>query len=491
MATIKKGDVIKNMLCIDEKTPSGRVRLQCEICKYTGDYDRYNVLSAKQPCRMCRHFGKYTFDHVENMKKVKGYVENNNKVIGWTYRKENEDAMKFPLNTVVFKCNDCGNTFSIGLSALRSWGEVKCPYCNNKSKIVENIAKIKPVNKSIDSKKVIKNDIKDKNNEKDEAIKIKQNTQKNILESQLGSSGGYGIKDVKLEDKKDELVGKTFGTLTVLSAIVMKSGSGEILKTDKLRCKCTICGMEEEYNRYKVKNQQVTCKICKKMETKLYKGKNEQIRNMVGTVVNGLKITAQKENENGTWVGEYTCLYCKTKDKAALVKLSSKEVFCKTCMGGTGAKPVPIYCPECGNKINVNYRMLYGSRLNPEKASSTICPRCKHRIDHKVERALLDDQSTFRNVLNSYTKLGLGLNDIDTDSRLAKFGDVFVNRKGEKCYNCYCIEHRQELVLSESEIEEFDHKQCNCDDVNFYKLLNMPTKIKRKEKSIDDIMEEK
>lgn len=475
MASIKVGDQVKNMVCINDNTPSGRIRMKCNICGYIGDYDKYNIASTKQPCRVCRHFGKYTFDHMEGTQRVVGYIENNNKVISWANKKENEDAMKLPLNTVVFKCGDCGKTFGLSLQELRSWGEVNCPFCHNKKKVISDRTKIEqkqPVKIAPNASKT-----------KIEAPVGKIDKSKN-LGDRLGKSAQYNISGVNIEDTKDELVGNTFGTLKVISAIVVKR-DGNTEKTERVKCKCSICGMEEEYNRYKVKNLQATCKICKKMETKLYKGKNEQIRNMVGTITNGLKITGQKQNENGTWIGEYTCLNCKTKDKAALVKLSNKEVLCKKCMAGTGVKPIIMYCPNCGNKISVPYRMLYTSEYG------TVCPQCKKKLDYKIERALLDDQGTFRNVLNNYTKLGLGLSDISTDSRLAKFGDVFINRKGERCYNCYCIEHRQELVLSESEIEEFDHKQCNCDNVEFYKLLNIPTKFKRKEKSIEDIFDEK
>lgn len=476
MASIKVGDKIKNMVCILDKTPSGRVRLQCNICGCIGDYDRYSVVTSKQPCRVCRHFGKYTFDHIEDGKNIEGYTENNNKVIRWAFQKENEDIMKLPLNTVVFKCKDCGNIFGASLTELRGWGEVKCPTCKNKPNIV-NKTKImagsdRKIRAKIDADKKLesKNDIEKTKNLSDD-------------------TASYFGKNLMIEDKKDELVGKVFGTLEIISVILLKKGSS-ISSTNRVKCRCKICGMEEEYDKFKVTHTQTTCKMCKKMETKLYKGKNEKIRDMVGTVVNGLKITAQKQNENGTWIGEYTCLNCKTKGKAALVKLSTKDVYCKKCMEGSGVKPMQIYCDECGNKINVPYRILYGTKV-AGRQSFAICPRCKHKVDFKIESALLDDQSTFRNVLNSYTKLGLGLSDIDTDSRLAKFGDVFINRKGERCYNCYCIEHRQELVLSESEIDEFNHKQCNCEDVNFYKLLNIPTKVKRTEKSVDDILESK
>lgn len=469
MAKLKVGERVDTLICVEEniKSDSRKVGMKCNLCGYYGEYDGYSVQKSSKPCRLCSHFGKYTIEHIENGKKVPAYIENNNMVIGWVYTKEGEDAYKYPKNTVRFKCLTCGNVFDITLKDLRSWGEVKCSRCKN-LKRNNNIK-----NKSVEPVKI---------KSSQEVFNKDTNTKSKVdmPKKDVYNNSYLTNKNLKIEDKKDELVGKKYGTLEVISVYYTIDKNNIRKPSNRIKCRCTICGMEDEYDKYKVKKDS-TCKICKQMDTKLYKGKNEQVRDMVGTVVNRLKILKQTQNENGAWIGEYQCLSCKTKNKAALVKLSNKEVYCSKCME-LGAKPVSMECPECGHRMNILYKTLYTSSIKQR------CPRCKSLIDLTVERSLIDDSNTFRNVLGKYSKMGLGLTDIQTDTRLAKFGSVFINRKGERCYNCYCIEHRQELVLSESEIEEFNHKQCNCDNVEFYKLLNIPTKIKKKERSVDDIL---
>lgn len=479
MANIKIGEQIKTLVCIDNQVRSSdrKAKMQCNVCGYTGEYDIYSVKKSHRPCRLCSHFGKYTFEHIEGGVKVNAYKENNNAVIGWVFTEKGDDFYKYPKNTVRFKCLTCGNVFDIPLKELRSWGEIKCPRCINISNNVKSKSTVtKPNTKKIPVKE----------NAIPKMTPISKNVEKNNMRASLTNTNQVYMdnKNLKLEVKKDdEFIGKKFGTLEVVS-VYYKLADGIKTRTNKVRCKCSVCGMEDEYDRYKLNANNYGCKICKQMDTKLYKGKNEQVRDMTGTVINGLKIIKQVQDKNGVWLGEYQCVHCKNKGKAVLVLLNNKEVFCDKCME-LGSKAVGVECPNCGLKFTVPYKTLYKSPITKK------CVRCKGDVNLQVERTLMDDASTFRNVLGKYSKMGLGLSDIKTDSRLAKFGSVFINRNGDRCYNCYCIEHRQELVLSESEIEEFNHKQCTCEDVEFYKLLNIPVKIKKKEKSIDDIMESK
>lgn len=256
----------------------------------------------------------------------------------------------------------------------------------------------------------------------------------------------FSIGDI--EPIKDSLIGTVSNSLKVLSGVKDDN--------DRVLCECLLCGSKGLYQRKRVANGTAKCTTHEK-SMKLF-NENGGIKNLSGNVVNGLKITKQYLSDDGIPFVTLKCLICGNTYERSIISLANVDTVCTSCMNNSTF--VDLKCPECG-------RLIQKERLRDFYLTQRVlsCKYCGEKYNYAVERKLQDRDRSYRNIINRYLDKGLGLQEFDLESGLAIFGIAYAGRnmvdgEPESYHNCYCMTHKQELILPESKLKNYNHKYC-------------------------------
>jgi len=176
-------------------------------------------------------------------------------------------------------------------------------------------------------------------------------------------------------------------------------------------------------------------------------------RDLKDTVKNGLKVI--KTYDDKVKVGCHIC-------GKELNKLYDKISFLNGKIVHEGCKESKslVSCPVCGALNEKSYESVINSVSNDTKL---YCISCKEEIPNylfKNDIASLDVRIETRLALDEHSKK-IG-DTVDLIGDISKSKDIlYINSKGEEYYNCRCTQHHQSLILSQSDLENYDHKKCN------------------------------
>lgn len=313
-----------------------------------------------------------------------------------------------------------------------------------------------------------------------------------------------GKKRMSPEQKLEALKGKIFNKSSVILGYDKDKGLFNIA--------CIHCGARKSISPLAIKSgdtSAIVCDICNNNEFIL----DELINKHIGTIHNGFLITKIFEGENGITLCDVECIHTKTVNfnntdevhrysGIHLYDLLYGNLFCEKCAaspakasaiiddlikyngcksfrnkflgnGYNSSKKLPeldlktlmtsdiCICDYCYNKGSNQCRMLM------ESSSKSIIDSDNRRKN--FSRCKSEVAAEYPNIYNPRADLGKNLtgknaskkNPVTTcESRhrekLLVFRDAFEGRDGKLYKFCKCAEHKTELILNESEIEQFD-----------------------------------
>lgn len=214
-----------------------------------------------------------------------------------------------------------------------------------------------------------------------------------------------------------------------------------------VQCSCSLCGSSISIPS-SLKNKKVECEGCKKQyyDTN-YRGIYKR------DITNSVKNSLQVVKDHGQQV-TVSCHYCKRQYTISKYDFLSGSAYCKC--------NVPVYedyCIKCDAFISVNMEQLM--KLRQEEL---ICPRCHEKsgiqlsqikaevvgTDSKIEVAK-NFEMAIKDIKNSTLKS----NDLVKSKNI-----LYTDQNGNNYYNCRCIKHNQNMILTDQEIDMFNHEQC-------------------------------
>ena len=438
---------------------SKRIRCKCKKCGHEAWYDnKHDLVKVNIPCEMCRLLS--TLD-----KTPKGdYVPI--RCIPFTNEFGQVTAK------VVCSCKRCGYKVATTYEYyMQKKDQILCSKCNTRKENQKIVPK-----KAAAARKVI---------EADKTRKIGENPD---FTSMYNDKRGFNHK-VWINNST---VGKTSHNLKALGVV-----SSEDLKDSKLKssirvfCICESCHRSADYDKSNFDSGKVSCQFCNTADARKFNDKlDSDTERFKGRVYNGLEIKKIYRDSEDKFKCKIKCCTCKEETEQDLYLVTERLVTCSNCMdimkAGKNSKnaKVSIKCSKCDEIVDLTYRDMYSKDIK-------TCPYCDNKIEIVHERGLRDSDIQYRNTLKPYLSKGYGLKNVDLMKQLAIFGEAFRNRDGEMRYNCLCLSHNKELILTKEEIEAYEdaHKYCIGDKAKFmsmFKHVNVETTAdkKRAEKEI-------
>jgi len=321
---------------------------------------------------------------------------------------------------VVLKCRDCGGYTFTGFSTNIFSSSVICSNCSTDTNkdTLGNPVKMQPVS-VVDSRKKIKNS-------------------RSILQG-IGSK----LDEIKSkpEYKKDFDSVKSFRSdcVVVDAQYNDKSSDSEI----DLTLVCSRCGSILTYNR-NMADIEKNCK-CTSGDKTPFVGKMHQ--NWVGSIHNFLIITYQEG-----YMCDVKCHVCGAEHK----DLSLYDVLQGKCCCSCSYSVIDTECDDCGNFSAFKLKdVIRGAKLK--------CSECKKVLDRGL--VLLDISASDKRLsfkrLNSGTASLVPANDSNL-LREQQESPLYIGRDGEKHYRAMCFEHNKSIILTEQEIQNYNHEYCDC-----------------------------
>lgn len=419
---------------------------ECRFCNYLKRLDKENKLGNKNAVDILINKEKLIKSgHNEIIKPNSDYIITGGSIkspftLGYPFKKEFGDFYvlgyigkyrdKFKAlspDKLAFRCKYCGNT-KIYLSGSKIPSSIICDNCSKQREII--------------SEKKLK--LKEK---KQSSIKPKK--EKPLVK--IKSHKDF-IRDKFKFDKYISSIQDKNPNCTVLD--VVKEGNGHVTKL-----RCNKCGSLLSISKTK-KPSKVECLGCKrKLKAPNYKG--VLFRDHTNTVVNRLEIINQYGN-----LCDVKCIGCgKVQEGLDLFSVLSR-MFCCTCDNSISF----TCCSVCGKELK---EFSIKDILN-NKAGCT-CSECKSTYDsdfYKLDLKLEDDKITLKKKISSFGEVGR-VKAVLTDTNLIKESEpVYVGTDNEYYYRCRCCTHNTDLVLSNSEIDNYNHEFCDSSIVP--KLLSKP-----------------
>ena len=191
--------------------------------------------------------------------------------------------------------------------------------------------------------------------------------------------------------------------------------------------------------------------------------------NNVGRVVNGLEIISVGKNENGVRSCIVKCIYCEKEMEAPLYDTLVKKVYC-------GCDKAELFVTEVGfdenNKSRVGHAAVKISDIIKMKNDGEVVieglydregnPVKKTKADLTFELNAEDYKRTWRIRYNKSKEIDLGNTKIENNHLIVEEKILYAAvGDSDKLYmRCRCMEHNRDLILSEEDIDNFDHEQC-------------------------------
>lgn len=428
--------VSKNLelLEVDSRNPK-RIKCRCRTCGHEAWYDNKHDLGKMViPCNMCKIFDELDKTPKGDYVPVKcePFIDEHGKLTA----------------KVICKCKKCGYVVRVTLDNYKEGKDkVKCKECGtNKS----GVKKIQP-------KKV--------------ASAKKESTNTRVNSTRIQMRNDYRDEN-NFIDTSDSRVGATAGMLKILGRLDIGIYS-DSKKDAKYLCVCNSCHKTADYSSRHLAKSDARCKLClSASEMEFNDTPEDEIGVYKGLIFNGLKIKKWYRDSDDKYKCIVKCCTCKEETEQDLYLVKSGDVLCKNCMDiGNAYKnaknpKIVLLCqnPECNGEIVLDYRQFYSN-------SHARCPECKKELNLIGERGLRDSDMVLRDNLNPYLNKGLKLSKIHGLKQLAVFGEAFKNRDDEMCYNCLCLNHNQEMVLTEKEIDKFNHQYCTGSKAKFMSMF--------------------
>ena len=400
---------------------------------------------------------------------------------------------------------NCGASFKI---KARDINEImKCPKCEVKAPVVES--KKAEANPKITEDKpdvTIGNIV-----ETPEVIEPKTPVENEAIESTTKSAKSKVSKIIS------EMTGKVYNRQMMIKGIDSK---GQCV------CQCIHCGLENHVPVSQLTNKQrrakvFSCSVCKDNFKNDFSYIDKLVNKYKGRVFNGLMITdVYADEEDG--LTKCNCVCIRSRDQNDLNKFEhtfnelslgdviNNRVVCSICdKGVSGDKAIAkmlnatATCKRFLDKTRLykygeyNYNKIGDSKkLSLEKIYLTdgkLCDFCDRQkscngvpsgvVDFDIIRSISDYNNNisasasdvhakFPNIYSSTDKDAKEVSVI-RDKNLQVFRDAYIGRDGRLYKFCKCITHRTEMILSESEIANFEHTQCTTECSSNLRFFNI------------------
>lgn len=343
--------------------------------------------------------------------------------------------LELPPHAVMLYCKRCNyhvEMSSTKLSKKKGSDLAKCPNCSD---LIEKLnAEVKEYYSSKNSH--------DKVIEKNKNEKIQKIEPISRVKSQLDK--------INLDDNsKISTYIKTFNAknnnLVVEDLVKEKS-------TLKLKTVCQVCGIENTVKVQKDANK-VECEGCNELKQNLnFIGKYS--RNWLGLTKNNLVVIEQKGLECNV-----RCKMCKAvKEKIRLYDILNGKVYCNCTYGNLDDI---YYCDKCNKTMSIKLSSLIE---NTDNSKEIICNNCKEESGITYQE-VINEQNASDLKSTTCNRLNISLKDyknsvINTDNLIKDKESLYVGWDGKEYFRCRCINHNTDMILSETEIEMFSHKEC-------------------------------
>lgn len=420
---------------------------------------------------------------------------------------------------LTLKSLSCGHTFKVKSRDLDQFLAVgKCPICNPNLKYsLEKRSQTPPLKASVQkidgkpitsvnkakgepekAKIMIKEANKSEPNNQDSTDKESPETLKkvgNVLRKYIGNPDPiYGIYIDEVDDVNGECTIRCFEC-----GLVRHVGFASFSSGRRTELYCPRCEKNKKSGRKTIDNL-----------TSLYCGK----------IYNGLRIT-KIYKEKSKILCDLECLSAdiSVRDKhnitgALLSDVVGRKVYCQKC----GDNPISssrrlLNNVECWRMRNNLSQGRIESRVvgnNPDVitgkdvycSNGKICDKCRHastcpdkdNISNRYSyiREMADFKDSFKIVGKDvaaqypmiYGSFENGASTLETNIQkgLVIFRDAYRGRDGQLYTFCKCASHGTEMLLSESEIADFDHSKFCVNPARFSRFYNIDAKYLLKKK---------
>lgn len=474
----------------------GQTRCICRLCNFqwNADQQEYDDLLSKRKvtCPICR----LTKEHIpgvpiESTGKLSKYIIDPMIRSALLPVIKNDD--KYKDYNVPIKSLACGHLFTIKSRYMNSWlKDPECLKCNpNKASSLSDEQEIK-----------IAQPIKPKATVKDtqNIVQTKDVTQR--------------ISREQIESDMKQLIGQESTDSVIIDVDI---NNAEVI------IHCKNCGKERHiaYATYKKHSDDcLTCPDCRIDKPKL----EEIYTKYIGKIFNGMRISDIYKGGNKHTLCTVQCLENKDhvfKDKELGIIINNR-FYCPTCTGN-GKRDIAevrrierifnIACRkflsrtsmrsinygynrnDIQDKLNVTADEFYKLAL---RQGGSICDYCKNKgtckVEHSTETSisyitgqadLLDSindakiavSSHYPSIYGPNMREGASVCDIDIPRELIMFRDAYRGRDKLVYRFCKCIKHGTEMLLSETEILDFDHQCCLDANKRFVRFFDLDNDI--------------
>ena len=265
------------------------------------------------------------------------------------------------------------------------------------------------------------------------------------------------------------IVGKTYGTMTVQGVEVNALDHNNVPDNGRYICECSACKQTVRMTYSELKRNK-KCELCAFGDKLKANVDKVDLNSYVGRIVNNCLV--KDLSDDGIFT--MSCLTHNSKDKNFTVRAYNmvnyrNSVICPAC--NTSDKEMRRYwrCTNCGAE-----NLSVGDAYDIYGAGKFRCKKCKAEIDKSIVNLQADRDAEELNALNKYINKNKGFRGIDADSHVAKFCMAYIGTDGKPRYNCYCLRHKQELLLTEDEYNDYanKHKYCEKEYSKFISMVN-------------------
>lgn len=487
--------ITSNTLEVKSELPGGKVICVCKVCGTEDVYDKAYITSRGQECRTCKAYKSHkdtvgrTYALARQIemllkKQVKikegklvprkgdeyistlppgfeklpiGKVYGDYKIIGYIGRYGTNGYKQKP-KEVVYQCIKCGNYRVLDIKSASTMTSLICGSCNRikreaADRVRTTIAEIKLTKRKAAERQLQREEQKKEKLEQREIeranrqIEKEQKKQAEAIEKEQEKREKLALK----EEKKRENFKETLKSRYPNSYIHLKPlKSSEEIEAVMI---CKKCGTVTPYSKH-LRGKGENCPGCEKMKLNpFYKGLC--MKDYSNTVFNGLRIIKQYVNERG-FMCDAVCRYCgKEFNNVAVYDVIMRELYCD-CKYSV----IDIYCPSCGKPIAVTK-----DDIAKMKTEGIICKcGCNIKKSEILNEVVIEDTSqTMRDKAKAAGEAfkAVGNVEICSDTQLIREREpLYAGTDGKMYYRCTCMKHNTTLILSEEEIENYEHEQC-------------------------------
>ena len=398
-----------------------------------------------------------------NINKALSYVKSKYTVLGIVYQvkvsKYNSSKYNY-VDAIVGKCNNCG---LIKLIQLDEDGAIQSHYCN-RCKFGYNDKSNKS---TLDTWNKFKSAISDITDRAESKTHVKESYNTKLLEKQRKelqrAKKDTAEHEIKLiAPRVSDKMRKAFDKVKELNPDFNIEGFTVNGAEYTVKCSCNKCGNDISIAS-SLKKKQVECEGCKKLRTNPnYRG--VYLRDNTNNCKNNMVVT----RDFGEKV-EVSCVICKAKYVVNKYDWMYGNIYCDKDHDLLDAT---VICDSCKN-----YVVLKTSEVIKYKGDGTdaiICNCCKNPVTHISDEGvqevltyndIISDMNGMDSKITRSRNFGLAVRELksttSTINSLCRNTQVlYVDNNGERYYNCRCLEHNQNMILTDSEIDNFNHSQC-------------------------------